>query len=81
MGVGTVETKRSFLLSRSLWVGSHWTVTMGRPFYIKEEFQKDNVILKPGLNTKIAVACWAGSNMERAGCKSYSMGWINLAIE
>jgi len=81
MGVGTVETKTSFLFSSSKWDGSHWNVVLGRAFRVDEKFTNENVILSPGADIKVAVACWEGNNMERAGCKSYSMGWVNLKVE
>lgn len=80
MGVGTVETKESLIISRSKWDDSHWNVVLGRSFRVQAKFSKDNVMFSQGGEAKVAVACWEGSHMERAGCKSYSMGWIDLQI-
>ena len=83
MGVGTVETvetKESLLISKSKWDGSHWNVVFGRAFKVGEKIARDNVKLTPGGEAKVAIACWEGGHMERAGCKSYSMGWIDLRI-
>jgi len=81
MGTGTVETKKYPLFSRSIWDKSYWNVTIGRTFAVSKGHEADNIILRSGSTAKIAVACWEGGNKERAGCKSYSMSWIDLVIE
>lgn len=37
--------------------------------------------LKPGSSTKIGFAAWDGGNEERAGIKSFSVDWIDLALD
>lgn len=37
--------------------------------------------LKPGATTKIGFAAWDGGNEERAGIKSFSVDWIDLALD
>ena len=81
MGVGTVETKKFPLSSRSYWEDSYWNVTIGRSFAVGKGEEVDNIVLSPGSNAKMGVACWEGSNKERGGCKSYSMSWIDFVIE
>lgn len=37
--------------------------------------------LKPGATTKIGFAAWDGGNEERAGIKSFSVDWVDLALD
>jgi DMSO reductase family type II enzyme heme b subunit len=37
--------------------------------------------LEPGGAARLALAVWSGGNQERAGIKSYSQRWIDLALE
>ena len=45
------------------------------------EYKDEAVQLAPGGAVKIGFAVWEGSNGERAGVKSFSKEWRELALE
>ncbi len=66
------------LVARSGSDGARWQVVFGRPLATEPEAAPS---LAPGEATRLAFAVWAGANQERAGIKSYSQRWIDLALE
>lgn len=66
------------LVARSGSEGTRWQVVFGCPLAAEPEVAPK---LAPGGATRLALAVWAGGNQERAGIKSYSQRWIDLALE
>ncbi len=66
------------LVARSGSDGARWQVVFGRPLATEPEAAPK---LAPGAGARLAFAVWAGANQERAGIKSYSQRWIDLALE
>ncbi|MHB8492227.1 MAG: ethylbenzene dehydrogenase-related protein [Solirubrobacteraceae bacterium] len=79
-GLGTLQPADG---DASLWArsgadGARWQVVFGRPLGTD---QKAAPRLDPGVSTRVAFAVWTGGNQERAGIKSYSQRWVDLALE
>jgi steroid C-25 hydroxylase gamma subunit len=79
-GLGTLQTADSDagLWARSGADGAHWQVVFGRPLGTDQKLAPR---LEPGGSTRLAFAVWTGGNQERAGIKSYSQRWLDLALE
>jgi DMSO reductase family type II enzyme heme b subunit len=79
-GLGTLRPADggSGLWARSDSNGSRWQVVFGRPLASEQDTAPR---LAPGESTLLAFAVWTGANQERAGIKSYSQRWLNLALE
>jgi DMSO reductase family type II enzyme heme b subunit len=79
-GLGTLSPADGSggLQARSGADGSRWQVVFGRPLVSEQDTARR---LAPGESTKVAFAVWTGANQERAGIKSYSQRWIDLALE
>lgn len=79
-GLGTLRPADggSGLWARSGPKGSRWRVVFGRPLASE---QNTALRLVPGESTLLAFAVWTGANQERAGIKSYSQRWLDLALE
>lgn len=57
--------------------GNHYTVVITRALGAGAGVAP----LTPGVTTKIGFAAWDGGNEERAGIKSFSVDWIDLALD
>lgn len=66
------------LQARSGADGPRWQVVFARPLISEQD---SALRLAPGEGTRVAFAVWTGANQERAGIKSYSQRWIDLALE
>ncbi len=79
-GLGTLRPADggSGLWARSGAKGSRWQVVFGRPLACEQDTPPR---LAPGASTLMAFAVWTGANQERAGIKSYSQRWLDLALE
>ncbi len=80
-GLGsTVFSKKCPIQAKGLWGQGAWAVVFARALALPE--QKDEAVqLAAGGAVKIGFAVWEGSNGERAGVKSFSKEWRELAIE
>jgi DMSO reductase family type II enzyme heme b subunit len=80
-GLGTlspVNGDGASLVASSGSEGARRQVVFVRPLAAEPEVAPS---LEPGAATRLAFAVWAGGNQERAGIKSYSQRWIDLALE
>lgn len=79
-GLGTLQTAAADggLWARSGADGARWQVVFGRALATEQDVAPR---LEPGAGTRVAFAVWAGGNQERAGIKSYSQRWLELALE
>ena len=67
-------------MTKSLFGQDAWSIVFIRPLAVPE--QKDEAVqLAPGKAVKVGFAVWEGSNGERAGLKSFSKEWRELALE
>jgi DMSO reductase family type II enzyme heme b subunit len=80
-GLGTTQfSTRSALEARSSWGNGAWAIVFARPLAVAE--QKDETVqLAPGQSVRVGFAVWEGSNGERAGVKSFSKEWRELALD
>jgi len=80
-GLGTTQfSKKSPIQSKSTWGNGAWAVVFMRPLAVPD--QKDEMTqLAAGKSVKVGFAVWEGSNGERAGVKSFSKEWRELALE
>ena len=80
-GLGTTQfSKQCPIHVKSLWGQGAWAVVFTRPLAVPE--QKDETVqLAAGQAVKVGFAVWEGSNGERAGVKSFSKEWRELALE
>ena len=80
-GLGTTEfTAHSAVEARATWGQGAWAVVFARPLAVPEQMD-ETVQLAPGTSVKVGFAVWEGSNGERAGVKSFSKEWRELALE
>ena len=74
-GLGTVERAGEHGVRASwLWDGGRWQVVLGRGF------GAGGVGLSVGSRLPVGFAVWCGAAKERAGLKSYSPRWCELAL-
>lgn len=66
------------LVARSASDGSRRQVVFARPLTAEPEVAPK---LAPGGAARLALAAWSGGHQERAGIKSYSQRWVDLALE
>jgi DMSO reductase family type II enzyme heme b subunit len=80
-GLGTTQfTEKCAVQTKSLFGQGAWAIVFVRPLAVPD--QKDEAVqLAPGKAVKIGFAVWEGSNGERAGLKSFSKEWRELALE
>jgi DMSO reductase family type II enzyme heme b subunit len=80
-GLGTTQfTERSAVEARAAWGHGAWAMVFTRPLAVPEQAQ-ETVQLSAGTSVNVAFAVWEGSNGERAGVKSFSKEWRELALE
>lgn len=80
-GLGTTEfSKASPIRARGAWQQGVWTVVFARALSVPELAQ-ESVQLAPGQAVKVGFAVWDGGSGERAGVKSFSKEWRELALE
>ncbi len=78
-GLGTVEeTQKSYVQARARWQDGRWQLVFARPLATDGAEGVQLAAKKP---TKVAFAVWDGASQERAGLKSFSKQWRELAIE
>jgi len=78
-GLGTTRREdRSFCAAGAEWAAGRWSVVISRPFSVAEADR--NVALSPGMTKPVGFAVWEGSNMERAGAKSFCGKWHEVEI-
>ena len=78
-GPGTVEqTEKSAVQARAGWRDGRWEVVFARS--LAADGAKA-VKLSAGKPAKVAFAVWDGASQERAGLKSFSKEWRELAIQ
>ena len=78
-GPGTVEqTEKSAVQARGGWRDGRWEVVFARS--LAADGAKA-VKLSAGKPAKVAFAVWDGASQERAGLKSFSKEWRELAIQ
>jgi len=79
-GLGTtLPTHESPVHARGVWQQGTWTVVFARA--LSTAPPNEAVQLAPGNAVKVGFAVWEGSNGERAGVKSFSKEWRELALE
>ena len=79
-GLGTSRTvDRELVRTRGIWKGGRWQVVIARA--LRVESSEPLAQLQPGEATGFGVAVWEGSAKERAGIKSFSGNWIELALD
>ncbi len=80
-GLGsTVLSDKSHIVCRASWNKGVWQVVISRPLSVPDQAD-EAVQLKPGEQTRFAVAIWEGQNGERAGIKAVSQSWRPLTIQ
>ena len=80
-GLGTtLFSKTCPIQTKSLYGPGGWTVVFARPLSVPE-LKDEAVQLAAGTATRVGFAVWEGSNGERAGVKSFSKEWRELALE
>jgi len=80
-GLGTTEyTQKCAVVCKSTWAENSWAVVIARPLAVPES-KDETVQLAPGTTVKVGFAVWEGSNGERAGVKSFSKEWRELALQ
>ncbi len=78
-GLGTTRPAASATIeARSVWGHGAWSVVFARALAGEPEAAVD---LAPGRSVRIGFAVWEGSNGERAGIKSFSKEWRELALQ
>lgn len=78
-GPGTVEqTERSPVQARAGWRDGRWELVFARPLAANGAQAVKLSAEKPA---KVAFAVWDGASQERAGLKSFSKDWLELAIQ
>lgn len=79
-GLGTTRTvDLQHVRGRGSWKDGGWRVVITRP--LRVETDEPVAQLEPGTRTGFGVAVWEGGHSERAGIKSFSGDWIELALE
>jgi len=80
-GLGSTEfSKKCPIQAKGVWGQGAWAVVFARALAVPE-LMDEAVQLAPGAAVKIGFAVWEGSNGERAGVKSFSKEWRELALE
>lgn len=80
-GLGTTEfSKTSPIRARGAFQQGVWTVVFARPLSVPEQ-EKEAAQLAVGKTCKVGFAVWDGGTGERAGVKSFSKEWRDLAFE
>jgi DMSO reductase family type II enzyme heme b subunit len=80
-GLGsTVRTEKSPVRARGVWQQGTWTVVFARALATPEQVN-EAVQLAAGGTVKIGFAVWEGGSGERAGVKSFSKEWLDLALQ
>ena len=80
-GLGTtLFSKQCPIQVKSTWGNAAWAVVFARSLAVPQQ-QSETVQLEAGKSVKIGFAVWEGSNGERAGVKSFSKEWRELALE
>ncbi len=80
-GLGTtIFSETCPIQTRSAWGDGAWAVVFTRPLAIPDMAQ-ETTQLTPGQPVQVGFAVWEGSNGERAGLKSFSKEWRELALE
>jgi DMSO reductase family type II enzyme heme b subunit len=80
-GLGSTQfSKKTPIVVKSRWDRDTWAVVFVRPLAVPEQ-KEEAVQLAAGQAVKIGFAVWEGSNGERAGVKSFSKEWRELALE
>jgi DMSO reductase family type II enzyme heme b subunit len=80
-GLSSTEfSKKCPIQAKGVWGQGVWTVVFARALAVPEHIE-EAVQLAPGAAVKIGFAVWEGSNGERAGVKSFSKEWRELALE
>ncbi len=80
-GLGSTEfSKKSPIRARGAWQQGKWSVVFTRPLSVPE-LQQEAVQLAVGKTVKVGFAVWEGGSGERAGVKSFSKEWRELALE
>ena len=80
-GLGTTQFSQVCpIVTKSTWGNGAWSVVFARPLAVPD-LQDEATQLAPGSSVKVGFAVWEGSNGERAGVKSFSKEWRELAIE
>lgn len=80
-GLGTtLHTETSPVRARGAWQQGTWSVVFARALSVPEQ-AKEAVQLAAGGAVKIGFAVWEGGSGERAGVKSFSKEWRDLALE
>ena len=80
-GLGTTQfSKQSPIQAKATWENNAWSIVFTRALSVPQQ-QAETVQLEAGKSVKIGFAVWEGSNGERAGVKSFSKEWRDLALE
>jgi len=80
-GLGTTQfSKECPIQAKAVWGNGAWAMVFARALAVPQQ-ATEAVQLAVGQPVKVAFAVWEGSNGERAGVKSFSKGWRELALE
>ena len=80
-GLGSTQfSKQCPIQTKSMWGQGAWAIVFTRPLAVPD-MKEEAVQLAPGATVKIGFTVWEGSNGERAGVKSFSKEWRELALE
>lgn len=80
-GLGsTAPSEKSPIRARGVWQQGIWSVVFVRPLTTPAQLT-EAVQLAAGGTVKIGFAVWEGGSGERAGVKSFSKEWRDLALE
>lgn len=79
-GLGTTTfSKTCAIKTKSTWGNGAWAVVFARPLAVP--LPEENTQLAAGNAVKVGFAVWEGANGERAGVKSFSKEWRELALQ
>jgi len=80
-GLGTTQfSKECPIQVKSMWGQGAWAIVFARPLAVPD-LKDEAAQLAAGQAVKIGFAVWEGSNGERAGVKSFSKEWRDLALD
>ncbi len=80
-GLGTTQfSKTCPIQTKSVWGHGAWAVVFVRPLAVPD-LKDEATQLAAGAAVKVGFAVWEGSNGERAGVKSFSKEWRELALD
>lgn len=80
-GLGSTQfSKKCPIVTKSAWGNEAWAIVFARPLAVPDQ-KEETTQLSAGGAVKIGFAVWEGSNGERAGVKSFSKEWRELALE